>query len=200
MVSEQIIGYVKDKDTEKVYAYIDKDEIGFGILYGNRLIWVGNQNVIEINEGDLEKRGCDRVSQLSFVEKKLDTEQKRKVSRILRSYGNLEAIIKAMSVEMPKMTVNYEASESQRGNQFYSSTEEVVIKNFELETKLATKEKLDIIYGTINDTKRDIWQLRFIEGYTDEQTMIQLRFSKREKYFGEKFALMGMVADSFYLW
>lgn len=140
------------------------------------------------------------MGQLSFIEKKLNAESKRKVTRILRSYGNLEAIIKSMSVEMPKMTVNYEASESQRGNQFYSSTEQVVIKNFELETKLAIKEKLDYIYETINDTKRDIWQLRFIEGYTDEQTIIQLKFSKREKYFGEKFALMGMVADSFYLW
>jgi hypothetical protein len=140
------------------------------------------------------------VSQLAFTEKKLDKKSKREATKILRSYGNLEAIIKSMSVSLPKMTPNYEASESQRDNQFYSSTEECAIKNIELEIKIKHKEKLDIIYEAVNDTKKDIWRLRFIEGYTDEQTMIHLNVSKREKYFGEKFELMGMVADSFYLW
>lgn len=140
------------------------------------------------------------MTQLTLIEKKLDKKAKREVTKLLRSYGNLEAIIKSMSIEMPKMTPNYESSESQRGNQFYSSTENVVMKNIELETKIKTKEKLDIIYETLDDRKKDIWRLRFIEEYTDEQTMIQLNITKRETYFGQKFELMGMVADSFYLW
>lgn len=140
------------------------------------------------------------MTQLAFIEKKLDKKAKREAARILRSYGNIEALIKSMSIEMPKMTPTYEASEAQRGNQFYSSTENVVLKNIELETKIRTKEKLDIIYEAIDDAKKDIWHLRFIEGYTDEQTMSQLNYSKRETYFGQKFELMGMVADSFYLW
>lgn len=140
------------------------------------------------------------MTQLTLIEKKLDKKAKREVTKLLRSYGNLEAIIKSMSIEMPKMTPNYEASESQRGNQFYSSTETAVLKNIELETKIKTKEKLDIIYETLDDRKKDIWRFRFIEEYTDEQTMIQLNITKRETYFGQKFELMGMVADSFYLW
>jgi ArpU family phage transcriptional regulator len=139
--------------------------------------------------------------QLAFIEKKLDKKAKREVTRILRSYGTLDALIKSMSVEMPKMTVNYEPSEAQRGNQFYSSTEDLVIKAMQLEIKKKQKEKLDIIYESLNQEKRDIWEKRFIEGFTDEQTMIQMNLaSNRNKYFGEKYDLMGMIADSFYLW
>jgi hypothetical protein len=141
------------------------------------------------------------MTQLSFIEKKLDKRAKREVSRILRSYGNLEAIIKSMSVDMPKTTPSYEASESQRDNQFYSSTEDIAFRIIQLEIKNKQKEKLDIIYESINQDKRDIWNYRFIEGYNDEQTMIQMNLtSNRNKYFGEKYELMGMIADSFYLW
>jgi hypothetical protein len=140
------------------------------------------------------------MTQLTFIEKKLDKKAKREAARILRSYGNLEAIIKSMSVEMPKMTVNYEPSEIQRGNQFYSSTENVVMKKVELEIKIKQKEKLDIIYDSLTDDKKDIWQYRFIEGCSDEYTMVKMNISNRNKYFGEKYELMGMIADVFYLW
>jgi ArpU family phage transcriptional regulator len=139
--------------------------------------------------------------QLSFIEKKLDKKAKREVTKILRSYGNLEALIKSMSVDIPKTTPNYDISEAQRGNQFYSSTEEAVFKRWQLEIKIKQKEKLDIIYDSINHEKKDIWNYRFIDGYTDEQTMIHMNLtSNRNKYFGEKYELMGMIADSFYLW
>jgi hypothetical protein len=142
-----------------------------------------------------------RMTQLSFTEKKLDKQAKREVSRILRSYGNLGAIIKSMSVDMPKTTPNYEASEAQRGNQFYSSTESTVLRKMQLEMKVKQKEKLDIIYNSINQEKKDIWDYRFIGGYNDEQTLYHMNLtSNRNKYFGEKYELMGMIADSFYLW
>jgi hypothetical protein len=141
------------------------------------------------------------MAQLSFVEKKLDKRAKREVTRILRSYGNIEALIKSMSVDMPKTTQSFEVSESQRDNQFYSSTEDVVLRKIQLEMKQKQKEKLDIIYKSINQEKQDIWNYRFIDGYNDEQTMMQMNLtSNRNKYFGEKYELMGMIADSFYLW
>jgi ArpU family phage transcriptional regulator len=141
------------------------------------------------------------MSQLAFVEKKLDKKAKREVTKILRSYGNLEAIIKSMSVDMPKITTSYEGNETQRDNQFYSSTEDTAIQRIELEIKKAQLEKLNIIYKSISQEKKDIWNYRFIEGYNDEQTMIHMNMtSNRNKYFGEKYELMGMIADSFYLW
>lgn len=143
----------------------------------------------------------NQIIQLSFIEKKLDKKAKREVTKILRSYGNLEALIKSMSVDIPKTTPNYEVSEAQRGNQFYSSTEEAVFKKMHLEIKIKQKEKLDIIYESINQEKKDIWDYRFIGGFTDEQTMYHMNLtSNRNKYFGEKYELMGMIADSFYLW
>jgi hypothetical protein len=139
--------------------------------------------------------------QLAFTEQKLDKKAKREATRILRSYGNLDAIIKSMSVDMPKTTASYSGNESQRDNQFYSSTEDAAIKRIQLEMKIKQKEKLDIIYESINQEKKDIWDLRFIGGFNDEQTMIQMNMtSNRNKYFGEKYELMGMIADSFYLW
>ncbi|MEC5422107.1 hypothetical protein QGM71_01190 [Virgibacillus sp. C22-A2] len=141
------------------------------------------------------------MTQLSFAEKKLDKKAKREVTKILRSYGNLDAIIESMSVVMPKVTQSFDVSEAQRDNQFYSSTEDSVMKKMQLEIKLKQKEKLDIIYESITQEKKDIWDYRFIDGYTDEQTMIHMNLtSNRNKYFGEKYELMGMIADSFYLW
>jgi ArpU family phage transcriptional regulator len=141
------------------------------------------------------------MTQIAFMEKKLDKKAKREVTKILRSYGNLEAIIKSMSVDMPKITPSYEGNESQRDNQFYSSTEDTAIKRVLLEEKKKIKEKLDIIYESINKEKKQIWNYRFIDGYSDEHTMIEMHLtSNRNKYFGEKYELMGMIADSFYLW
>ena len=141
------------------------------------------------------------MTQLTFIEQKLDKKAKREATRILRSYGNLDAIIKSMSVDMPKTTASYSGNESQRDNQFYSSTEDTAIKRIQLEMKIKQKQKLDIIYDSINQEKKNIWDLRFIGGFNDEQTMIQMNMtSNRNKYFGEKYELMGMIADSFYLW
>lgn len=142
-----------------------------------------------------------RMNQLSFIEKKLNKETKREVSKILRSYGTLAAIIQSMSVDMPRTTPNYQTSEAQRGNQFYSSTEDTVLKKIQLEMKVKQKEKLDIIYNSINQEKKDIWDYRFVGGYNDEQTLYHMNLTgNRNKYFGEKYELMGMIADSFYLW
>src|SRR5690606_20828047 len=102
------------------------------------------------------------MTQLTFIEQKLDKKAKREATRILRSYGNLDAIIKSMSVDMPKTTASYSGNESQRDNQFYSSTEDTAIKRIQLEMKIKQKQKLDIIYDSINQEKKNIWDLRFI--------------------------------------
>jgi hypothetical protein len=141
------------------------------------------------------------VAQLCFIEKKLSKKAKREASKILRSYGTLGAIIESMSVDMPRTTPSYSANESQRDNQFYSSTEDILFKKMQLELKIKQKEKLDIIYNSINQEKKDIWDYRFVGGYNDEQTLYHMNLTgNRNKYFGEKYELMGMIADSFYLW
>lgn len=142
-------------------------------------------------------------TQMELVPKILSKRAKREVKRLMRSYGRLDAIIKSMRVDMPEqsMTTNYEPSESQRGNQFNSQVENIILAKELLSEKVREKEKMDIIYNSLSELQRNIWNKRFIDDYTDEQVMVQLRLtSNRKKYFSEKYELMGMIADSFYLW
>jgi hypothetical protein len=56
----------------------------------------------------------------------LSKETRCKIERLLSSYRNIDAIIKSIEEDLPetKLTPNYEASESQRTNQFNSSSGE----------------------------------------------------------------------------
>ncbi|MFC0188472.1 hypothetical protein ACFFJY_09255 [Fictibacillus aquaticus] len=143
------------------------------------------------------------MGQMELIDRTLSKRAKREVMRLMRSYGTLEAIIKSMSVDLPEqsMTVNYNPSEAQRSNQFNSGVENIVVMRDSLLQKKIQKEKLDIIYESVHDDQRKMWDLRFIQDYTDEQTMIQMNLTtNRKKYFKEKYELMGMIADAFYLW
>lgn len=143
------------------------------------------------------------MGQLELVPQTLSKRAKREIKRLMRSYGTLEALIKSMSVDMPEqsMTVNYSPSESQRNNQFNSNVENIAIKRESLQEKIRQKQKLDYIYQSLRDEQKEIWNLRFIDDYTDEQTMIQMGMSSnRKKYFNDKYELMGLIADAFYLW
>jgi hypothetical protein len=143
------------------------------------------------------------MGQMELIPQVLNKRAKREIKRLMRSYGTLDALIKSMSVDMPEqsMTVNYSPSESQRNNQFNSNVENIAVKRESLSEKIRQKQKLDFIYNSIREEQREIWNLRFIDDYTDEQTMIQMGISSnRKKYFNEKYELMGLIADAFYLW
>jgi ppGpp synthetase/RelA/SpoT-type nucleotidyltranferase len=143
------------------------------------------------------------MGQMELIPQVLSKRAKREIKRLMRSYGTLDALIKSMSVDMPEqsMTVNYEPSEIQRNSLPSSKVESIAIKRESLQEKIRQKQKLDYIYNSIREDQRDIWNLRFIDDYTDEQTMIQMGLSSnRNKYFSEKHELMGLIADAFYLW
>ena len=90
-----------------------------------------------------------------LLETELNKQSRKKAEKLLRSYRNMDAIIESMEKDIPgtKMTVNYEASESQRSNQFSSQVENIVMIRDTLYQKKITKSKLDILYKSMREVQ-----------------------------------------------
>jgi cellobiose phosphorylase len=104
--------------------------------------------------------------QLSFIDATLSKDTRRKVERLLSSYRNIDAIIKRMEEDLPetKLTPNYQASESQRTNQFNSTVENIVMVRDKLEQKKVIKNKLDRVYDSLRPVQKTIWEQRYMLG------------------------------------
>lgn len=64
------------------------------------------------------------MNQLSFLNTTISKEVKRKAEKLMGRYKILDAIIESKKMDLePRLTQNPEPSEIQRGNQFYSSVE-----------------------------------------------------------------------------
>lgn len=140
------------------------------------------------------------MKQLSFMEINLDKKTRRKAERLLSSYRNLDAIIQSQRMELPQqMTVNYEPSETQRGNQFSSETERVAILQMKISEHMRTKSKLDYIYSSLKPLQRKIWDLRYSDGKLDIDVYNDLDITDRT-YYRLKREMIAIVAEAFCLW
>jgi len=130
----------------------------------------------------------------------LTKQDRKKAEKLLRSYRNMDAIIESMEKDLPetKMTVNYEASESQRSNQFSSQVENIVMIRDTLYQKKITKSKLDILYKSMREVQQKIWVYAYVDGIFDDLAIGEINISRRQ-YYREKSALIKVVAEAFYL-
>lgn len=135
--------------------------------------------------------------QLAFLNTNLSREVKRKAEKLMSSYNNLEAIIESKKLDLePKMTVNYQASESQRGNGFHSETERLALLECDIEEYLITKRKLNLIYDSLKPLQRQIWDNRYILGRLDLEVYMMLDIPDRT-YYRLKREMIAVVADAF---
>jgi ArpU family phage transcriptional regulator len=134
--------------------------------------------------------------QLSFLDVKLDKEAKRKIGKLMSSYKNIEAIIESRKLDAPKLVVNYQASESQRGNQFNSDTENLALNRIELDEFITTKKKLDLVYDSLKPVQQNIWYQRFLLGCYDVDVYTDLNLTDRT-YYRLKKEMMVVVGEAF---
>lgn len=140
-----------------------------------------------------------KLEQLAFMDIELDTGVRRKAEKLLSSYRNLDAIIESQMLELPtKMTVNYEPSESQRGNQFHSETERVSMLKIKIDEHKKTKAKLDGIYKSLKPVQRNIWDYRYCDGRKDVYVYNELNITDRT-YYRLKREMIAIVAEAFCL-
>jgi hypothetical protein len=104
------------------------------------------------------------MMQLAFLDTRLSKDVKRKTEKLMSSYKNLEAIIESRKLDAPRMTVNYQASETQRGNQFHSETETLALNKIDIEEYIKTKRKLDLVYYSLKPVQQRIWDQKFLLG------------------------------------
>ena len=135
-----------------------------------------------------------------LLETELTKQARKKAEKLLRSYRNMDAIIESMEKDIPgtKMTVNYDASESQRSNQFSSQVENIVMIRDTLYQKKITKAKLDILYKSVREVQQKIWVYAYVDGIFDDLAIGEINISRRQ-YYREKSALIKVVAEAFYL-
>lgn len=137
------------------------------------------------------------MSQLAFLETSLSKEVKRKAEKLMSRYKVFEAIIESLKLDIePKMTVNYQASESQRNNQFHSETEKIALAEVEIEEYVRTKRKLSLIYNSLRPDQQKIWEERYIMGRYDSDVYKDIGLTDRT-YYRLKREMIGIVAEAF---
>lgn len=135
--------------------------------------------------------------QLAFLETCLTKESKRKAEKLMSRYKVLEAIIESRKLDLePRLTVNYQSSESQRGNQFHSETEKLAMTEMELEEYVRTKRKLSLVYQSLKPLQQQIWDRRYIIGQYDTDIYNDLSMTDRT-YYRLKREMIAVVAEAF---
>jgi ArpU family phage transcriptional regulator len=134
--------------------------------------------------------------QLAFLDTRLSKEVKRKTEKLMSSYKNLEAIIESRKLDAPKMVVNYQASESQRGNQFHSETETLALNKIEVDEYIKTKRKLDLVYYSLKPIQQRMWDQKYLLGRYDVDVYMDLELPHRT-YYRLKREMISVVADTF---
>lgn len=134
--------------------------------------------------------------QLAFLETHISKEVKKKAEKLMSSYKNLEAIIESKRMDLSaKMTVNYQASESQRSNQFSSETERLAYNNIYLDEYTLTKRKLDLVYYSLKPIQQRIWDQRYLMGRYDIDVYNDLGLPDRS-YYRLKKDMIAVVAEA----
>ena len=137
------------------------------------------------------------MSQLAFLETTLSKDVRRKAEKLMSRYKVLDAIIESLKLDIePKMTVNYQASESQRNNQFHSETEKIAMTEVEIEEYVKTRRKLSLIYNSLKPDQQKIWDGRYIMGRYDIEVYNDLGMPDRT-YYRLKREMIGIIAEAF---
>lgn len=139
------------------------------------------------------------MTQLAFLNTTLTKEVRRKAEKLMGRYKMLDAIIESRKLDLePKMTVNYQASESQRGNQFHSDTEKLALNEIEIEDLVRTKRKLSLVYDKLKPVQQRIWDERYVIGRLDIDVYMDLGIPDRT-YYRLKREMIADVAEAFNL-
>jgi ArpU family phage transcriptional regulator len=137
------------------------------------------------------------MNQLSFLNTTISKEVKRKAEKLMSRYKILDAIIESKKMDLePRLTQNPEPSESQRGNQFYSSVENSAITEFEIEEYLRTKRKLHLVFESLKPLQQHIWEARYILGKRDVEVYNDLELTDKT-YYRAKREMVAIVAEAF---
>ena len=135
--------------------------------------------------------------QLAFLDTRMSKEVKRKTEKLMSSYKNIEAILESRKLDIsPKMVVNYQASESQRGNQFHSETEKLALAKVDIDEYTRTKRKLDLVYYSLKPIQQSIWDQKFLMGRYDVDVYEDLGIPDRT-YYRLKREMIAVVAEAF---
>lgn len=129
--------------------------------------------------------------------KPLTKEIRRQAEKLMRRYNHLDAIIESKKLDLStKMTVNYKASESQRGNGFHSETERLALTYTDIDEYEITKKKLDLVYQSLEPRQQQIWEQRYILGKFDTDVYLDLDIPDRT-YYRLKKEMITVVAEAF---
>ena len=135
--------------------------------------------------------------QLALLDVKLTREVRRQAEKLMSRYRMYEAIIESRKMDLePKVVVNYEGSESQRGNQFSSQTENLALTEIDIEEYTRTLKKLDLVYNSLKPKQQEIWQQRYILGRYDIEVYMDLNIPDRT-YYRLKREMIAVVAEAF---
>lgn len=137
------------------------------------------------------------MNQLSFLNMTLNKEVKRQAEKLMSRYRIFDAIIESKKLDLePRLTQNPEPSEIQRGNQFYSATENAVMTEFEIEEYVRTKRKLNLVYESLKPVQQEIWDERYINGRRDVDVYNDLDLTDKT-YYRLKREMVAIVAEAF---
>ena len=143
------------------------------------------------------RKVVSKLSQLTLFNIEVSKEAKRDAEKLMSKYRVLDAIIESRKLDIePKLTQSPEPSESQRGNQFYSSTESLALKEMEIEEYVITKRKLTLVYDSLKPIQQKIWEERYITGRQDINVYADLYLDK-DKYYSLKRDMITTVAEAF---
>jgi ArpU family phage transcriptional regulator len=135
--------------------------------------------------------------QLTLRDINLSKDVKRQAEKLISRYNMFKAIIESRSMDLePKLTVNYQPSESQRGNQFHSETEKLALTEVELSDYVRTVKKLDLVYDSLRPVQQQIWEHRYLLDRLDSDVYDDLNIPYRT-YYRLKREMIAVVVEAF---
>jgi ArpU family phage transcriptional regulator len=135
--------------------------------------------------------------QLALKDINLSRDVKRQAEKLISRHNMFKAIIESRSMDLePKLTVNYQTSESQRGNQFHSETETLALTEIEIADYIRTVKKLDLVYGSLRPVQQQIWTHRYLLDRFDTDVYNDLNIPYRT-YYRLKREMIAVVAEAF---
>jgi hypothetical protein len=143
------------------------------------------------------------MEQLVYEEFKLTSVIRRKAEKIISSYRKVNALIQTLQMELPevKLTPTYELKEGSSAG-VSNTIESMYLKQEYIREEVAKNEvikaKLDIIYNSLNDIQKTIWDEKYLNGRFDDAILDTLRI-RRANYFNEKNEMIMLVAKAFCL-
>jgi ArpU family phage transcriptional regulator len=135
--------------------------------------------------------------QLTLRDINLSKDIKRQAEKLISRYNMFKAIIESRSMDLePKLTVNYQTSESQRGNQFHSETEKLALTEVEISDYVRTVKKLDLVYDSLRPLQQQIWEHRYLLDRLDSDVYDDLNIPYRT-YYRLKREMIAVVVEAF---